>query len=353
MTFVDRRHRSRVLLLVLSVVGATLAPLTAEAQSAPSDKAGAEALFDEARSLMKGGKYEPACAKLAESQRLDPGIGTLLYLASCQEKLGKLATAWATFREAAGAAQLAGQSAREKAAMARANALAPSVPHLTIEPDSSAGDPEIARDGVPVGKALWGTALPVDPGSHVIDVRRTGHKPRSITIQIAPGEALRLPIEPLEREEASSPSAIVSESGGPTTPVTLATPVSPAPATNEPRTSDDGSPGTFRRVLPYASAGVGVAGVVVGTIFGLRAFSLASDVEQVCPAGPCSSDVAATANDSATAGNVATVAFAVGAVGLTAAVVLWLTAPSSSSSQVGAGKVWRANVAPGGVAFTF
>ena len=98
---------------------------TVAAQTGPSDKATAEALFDEARALLKDGKPELACPKLAESQRIDPGIGTLLYLASCYEKTGKLASAWVTFREAAVAASRAGQTEREKVATTRAEALLP------------------------------------------------------------------------------------------------------------------------------------------------------------------------------------------------------------------------------------
>ena len=59
---------------------AALSPGLAFAQSA-SDKAQAQALFDDGRHLMEQGKFAEACRKLEGSQKLDPGAGTLLNLA--------------------------------------------------------------------------------------------------------------------------------------------------------------------------------------------------------------------------------------------------------------------------------
>lgn len=320
MRVLNGRNATRTRILACAIAGlVALAPRAASAQSPPSDKAAAEALFDEARALMKEAKYDVACPKLAESQRLDPGIGTLLYLASCHEKSGRVATAWVTFREAAAAAHRVGQLDREKIATARADALAPSVPRLTISPDAAAGEPEITRDGVPVTRTLWGTPLPVDPGAHVIEVRLVGHKSRSITVTVPQGETLNLPIEPLERE-APAPASVAPASIAPRL---AAEPDSPSEA-----------PPTFRRAAPFVAGGIGVAGVIVGTIFGLRAFSLASNVEDSCPSGPCSASDVARARDSETAGNISTVAFVIGAAGVAVATVLWLTAPSRPRGAV-------------------
>ena len=65
----------------------------ARADVSATDKSAAQTLFDEGRRLMDQEKYAEACARFADSQRLDPGGGTLLNLASCHEKLGKTATA--------------------------------------------------------------------------------------------------------------------------------------------------------------------------------------------------------------------------------------------------------------------
>src|SRR6476620_10990144 len=97
--------RGKILTRALLSAALLALPSVSAAQSA-SDKAAAEALFDEGVTLLKQGKLQEA------SQRIDPGIGTLLYLAETYEKLGRTASAWATFREAASQAQAEGQTDR-------------------------------------------------------------------------------------------------------------------------------------------------------------------------------------------------------------------------------------------------
>src|SRR5262245_19473944 len=76
-----------------------LAPWPARAQ--PRDPLAGEALFQEGRRLRKAGELAAACEKLAVSQRLDPAAGTLANLAGCEEELGRIASAWQHWREAA------------------------------------------------------------------------------------------------------------------------------------------------------------------------------------------------------------------------------------------------------------
>src|SRR5688500_5523674 len=84
----------------------------AAAQASASDKAAAEALFDQGLRLMKQNSFSEACPKLEESNRIDPAVGTLLYLGECYERVGKTASAWATFREAASLATNSSQPDR-------------------------------------------------------------------------------------------------------------------------------------------------------------------------------------------------------------------------------------------------
>ena len=98
----------------LALIVALASARTSLAQTSAADKAAAQALFDEGKRLMDAGQFAQACPKFADSEKLDPGVGTLLNLGVCYEKNGQTASAWATYKEAASAAANAGEAAREK-----------------------------------------------------------------------------------------------------------------------------------------------------------------------------------------------------------------------------------------------
>ena len=88
------RRRAFAMSAIAVVLTAALA-----AHAGPNEQRLAQALFDDARRLMDQKRYSEACPKLAESQRLDPGGGTLLNLAVCHAAEGKTATALVEYNE--------------------------------------------------------------------------------------------------------------------------------------------------------------------------------------------------------------------------------------------------------------
>src|SRR5687768_12828264 len=118
-----------------SVVAALSLALSAgaapTATKAPArDPAAAEALFEQGRRALEQNDLETACAKFAESQTLDPGVGTLMNWATCEERKGRIATAWQRWREAL--AELPADDDRLPFARERVAALEPRLPYLTI-----------------------------------------------------------------------------------------------------------------------------------------------------------------------------------------------------------------------------
>jgi hypothetical protein len=186
-----------------------LAPARARAQS-DTQSALAEALYRQARELMAQGKYAEACPKLAESNRLDPGTGTLLNLATCRELEGKLATAWLLYSDALLAAQRDRREDREEFAQQHLSELEPKLSRLTLLVPPEADDPELdlTLDDARVARTARGVPTYVDPGKHTIQAKAPGKLAWSQTIEIgAAAEQQVISIPKLEPALPSPPAA--------------------------------------------------------------------------------------------------------------------------------------------------
>ncbi len=153
---------------------ALAAVLTSASGVRAQDESVAEALYRDGQRLIDAGKVHEACLKFAESQRLDPATGTLIATAACHEKEGKLASAWAEFRDAVGLAQHAHEPGRERYARTHAQALETNLYRVTIDLPSPPPGVEIKVDARSLGPAALGTALPLDPGHHRVEVTAPG-----------------------------------------------------------------------------------------------------------------------------------------------------------------------------------
>jgi serine/threonine-protein kinase len=176
-------------------VGLAASTPPARAQGAP-DKAAAEALFDEGKRLFFEKKFAEACPRFESSERIDPGIGTLLFLADCYEHVGRIASAWATFREAASMAKAVGQAERETVARERATRLEPRLFRLTIKVDAGPAALRVKRNDDDLKPEAWNVPLPIDPGPYIITAIAPGKKAWSTRIEIpvnAGGQTLLVP----------------------------------------------------------------------------------------------------------------------------------------------------------------
>ena len=296
------------------------------------DEAAAEALFVEGKKLAAEGKLSEACPKFAESNRLDRGAGTLIHLADCYEKNHQTASAWATFKDAASAAQALNRADWQKLATQRAAALEPKLAKLTIKVQDPAEKIEVTRDNSSMSPASWGTPLPIDVGHHVVQAWAPGRKPFKATVAVSKdGERAEVVVPKLEYGTGEAPAPAVVPAAGKTVP----------PSAVVADTRSDGSP---QKTIGFVVGGIGIAGLAVGAITGLIAIGKNSDSKQACPNdGACTNPEAIEANDGAkTFGTVSTIGFIAGGVAVAAGAILILTAPSSpSGSRSGSAKPAR------------
>lgn len=241
----------------------------------------ARELFDQGRKLLAAKDYVGACTKFEESQRIDPGGGTLLNLALCNELQGKTATAWTLFDEALRWARRDGRPDREHFAREHLDALRPRLARLVVVVETGARVPALTvmRDGVTLGAASLGAALPVDPGNHVIEARAPGKRPFRTEISVREGAVGTVTITALEDLQPRQ-----LEPPAPEHPV-----ASPGQAADSARTW-----GTL-----LIGAGASVA--VVGALFGLRALDHRGEANAICPERECPSRMAVALNDDAQA----------------------------------------------------
>lgn len=312
----------------------------AAAEATPEQKASAEALFDQAIQAMKDGHYTDACPKLENSQRIDPGVGTLLYLGECYEKLGRTASAWATFREAESQAEATGQARRAKAAQDHIAKLEPELAYLTIEvAEATRALPglHIKRDGVDAGSAIIGASVPLDPGPVKVDVTAPEHESFSVTVRLAPRARQTVVIPTL---------AVVDSPHTDAGPAPLATPsVTPGPAgqappprplASPPQPADEASPGGAQRGIGIAVGSAGIIGLAVGSYFGLAAISAEKKADRECTPTQCSEALGQSHSDDAHHdATISNITFAVGGGLLAAGVVIYLIAPSKSEHALG------------------
>lgn len=293
-----------------------LVAASASAETSAQSTALASRLYDDASKAMAAGQLPIACAKYAESERLDPQLGTLLHLGECYSKSNKTASAWTTFKEAVELATQRNDPRTEKI-RERIAALEKSLSNLIIVvPEPAPDGIEVRQDGALVGRAGWGTPIPVDPGPHEITATAPGVKARkmpaivgnmaaTVTVELPPAEYLPKPPEP------SAPVGAQLTSDAPTRSWFA----------------------THQRVVALVVGGVGVAGIGVGTAFGLMVKPTYDKSDAHCNADHCDAAGHEFRESAFGKAEVSNIAFGVGAVALAGGAVLWLTAPKATKAS--------------------
>jgi hypothetical protein len=288
---------SRVALAILAA-GTFCLPASAQALDRPAQAA---VFFDEAKTMMDSGNFAEACPKLAESESLDPQVGTMLNLALCYEALGKTASGCLMWRDAAVAAARKLQSDREKLARDRAEKVCSRAPQIAVDvaPQSGRGHVEVTINDVLLPRERWGTSQPFDSGEY--ELRATG-------------EGLR----------AWSSKVVVDE----THPALVVVPVL-APVSNDSTTPSAPAPDRTARGLTIAGWATGVGGLAavgVGSAFGVAAMvdDSAANRAHDCVRDTCNPAGESERQRAIDDARAADVMLAVGAGAVATGVVLWL-----------------------------
>jgi hypothetical protein len=276
-----------------------------------TDVAKADRLFREGTSALDAGRYQEACPKLEESQKLDPALGTQYNVALCRQRSGQPALAYRLFSEVASASHAAGKTEREQASQAKMAELLPHLGRLALGTSAirSASGVEVKIAGETLPRERWGDAQIVDAGSVLVEVAAPEHEAWVSNVSVTPGAhvdvALRLGLAQVDTSGRAPPT-------------------------------DRSSASSSRRTIALALGGLGVVGIGVGAVFGAMAISNHSKASEVCPQpNPCNDQHASeTWTDATSAGNVSTIVFIASGAVLAAGAVLWFTAPAHGARTV-------------------
>lgn len=312
-----------------------------EASAQPSEtKVAAESMFATGKKQLAAGDFAGACTSFAESQRLDASVGALVNLGQCSEKLGRLATAWAAYREAASLAATKKDDRGPEAAKL-ATALEPKLAKLSITVKSTIPGMIVTRDGVQIGAI--GVPMVVDAGEHVIEATAPGHESFTTTVKVVDQPSAQTVEIP---ELARAPEAPAKP------PVPVPQP-RPEPALTAPLAQDGSGDISGVAIAGFVVGGVGVAGLIVGGALGIVASTTASDAEDdptLCPAKQCSPAGRAEIDSAKTQAMISTIGFAAGGAllggGITMIAIGFAAASDESERSA---RLWVAPT-PGGAA---
>lgn len=274
------------------------------------DVAAADALFAEGRRLSDAGRFADACGKFEASMSLLPRLGVQLNLADCYEHVGRTASAWVTFGQAAAQARRSADM-REDFARQRQDALVPRLTRLRVLAAHAGIEGfSLTRDRKRIAPSIYGVDVPVDPGTYQIEATAPDHVAWSTQV-VASGEGNVVIVEIPRLESAPRPGAVLV-----------------SPLTHEVRNDRRGP-----TRLTWIIAGVGVAGIGVGAALGIAAQSLWQEARADCdPSNNCTDAADARIERSRRDGNLSTVAFGIGGVALATSILLYARGPRRAGS---------------------
>jgi hypothetical protein len=262
--------------VAIFLLGASLATGAAHAQPAADPNDQAAALFREGREALEKGEHPLACKKFTESLAMSKRASTLLNLAQCEEGQRHLVAALQRWNEGIGL--LDANDERVGPSRDRAAALERRIPRVSVKraPGAPAGT-VITMDGTALDEAALGTAIPVDPGDHVLVVTAPGQLEQRSTITLAESERRELTVGP-----GVVPTAI---------PIATASATATATTTAPP-------PSSSMRTMGFVTAAVGLAGLVAAGITGGIVAANDGTIQANCPNKRCNDLGASTLDTS-------------------------------------------------------
>jgi hypothetical protein len=308
----SNQRRCLLVALAASLGGAGVLRSTgAEAQTethraiplAQSLQGAAKDAYTAATQLFKGGDFQGAEAKYTQAYDLSKDPRLVFDMAVCEKELHHYARTGVLLRryeQEAGASLSDEDRKRTDDALA---ALPRYVGTVTVSVDAAGA--AVAVDGEAAGTTPLALPLSLDPGKHVVIVRKDGYETVERPISVSAGVASTLTVGLLAQGTQGAAGDGAHPAGGPL-------PAEPPPAKTG---------GLRWTPLAYAGVGLAAAGLVVGGVTGGLSLAQVGSVKGKCSGTLCPTGVDGDLQSARTLGTVSTVAFVAAGVGAVAGAV--------------------------------
>jgi hypothetical protein len=322
--------------LVLAVASSSVSLAHAEGPTA-AEKASARALANEGASALKKQDFATAFEKYDKASKLMPDAVTLtLGLARAQVGLGKLVEAKEAYNTVIRTALHAGAPPAYKTAKSDAEKemgpLDARIGNLVITVQGPTADATaVTVDGEPVPALMLGEKRPTNPGERLVRATAPGFRPAENKIVVKEGAVAEVTLA-LEKDGPKEPPPKIEAPSVPE-------PEGPPPMVKHPTL----------RATAWIAAGVGVAGLAAGGVFGYLAKTKHDSLTDACPDNRCAMSQRGDIDSFKSRANLSTVSFIVGGVSAAISVPLFvLSRPSSPTAGTTAVVVTPQTVAVAG-----
>ena len=271
------------------------------------------------RDLFEAGDVVTGHAKLLEAYELSKNPRLLWNLAACSKSGRQYARAireLTTFLHDGRDQITADQAKRAEDVRATLYSL---VATVTVKASPAGATITLDDEALPPGEGPYYLEL----GKHEVRVAHEGYRTESRIVDIKSTKALAVEFE-LRSEAAiaaaAAPIVVPSAVPAPSVPATPALAATPAP------------PAEADLTWAYATLGLGAAGVLAGTSFGLLASRNASDLDASCTNGVCPASSQSTLDAARRWATLSTVSWVVGGLGLAGGAYLYFGTPHAAGA---------------------
>jgi hypothetical protein len=325
----------RLRALSLSGLAAISMHGAAWADTSDEQKAAARMLGTDGVKLAMAGDCPHAVDKLTRAEALLHAPTTAVWLGQCDIQLGRLVAGTEILNRVLRESLPEGAPKSWVDAKQRAQGLfdaaEPRIAKLTIHVDRPTGvEPQVTIDGEAVPSVLLDNERPTDPGTHHVMASALGLTAATADVSLTDGQSARVSLR-LEGQAQGATWALSAQSTSQPPQVQGASPQAAQAQATQPVPPAPAS--TPNRAPAFVSFGIGAAGLVFGSVFGVVALGDKSRLDSACVDKGCpqssQSDIDAMHRDSL----LSTIGIGVGVVGAALGTIFLVTAHGDDSPK--------------------